>query len=39
MKEKPILQSTIELGFLAEKKTQIKLIELGLGRKVSLTIE
>ena len=29
MKEKPILQSTIELGFLAEKKTQIKLIELG----------
>ena len=29
MKEKPILLSTIELGFLAEKKTQIKLIELG----------
>ena len=29
MREKPILQSTIELGFLAEKKTQIKLIELG----------
>jgi hypothetical protein len=29
MKEKPILRSTIELGFLAEKKTQIKLIELG----------
>ncbi len=29
MKEKPILQSAIELGFLAEKKTQIKLIELG----------
>lgn len=29
MKKKPILQSTIELGFLAEKKTQIKLIELG----------
>lgn len=29
MKKKPFLESTIQLGFLSEKKTQIKLIELG----------